>query len=153
MSDFNPTPENAVDLERSILDLKSEKAIFVAEKIVKQERVSEIKDILNDPKAERNELNEARRDRIVIKAELSELEQKIIEINQKIGTKRKLLIAVDSHIKEANRSEKLTENSLEKLNALKDKYTEFGADHTRVASMRRMAVEFTIEIEAIIKTI
>lgn len=149
--EFNPTVDNAVDLERSIIDLKAEKAVFVSEKMAKQLIASHLKDQLNNPRISTNEHIEATKGRVLIKSELTGLEMEIKEVNLKIGTKRKLLIAVDNHLKKAKTNLDSENIIVEKIEELKEKYSSFSADHTRISSMRVMAAEVVKELNAILR--
>ena len=80
--EFNPTVDNAVDLERSIIDLKAEKEVFVSEKMAKQLIASHLKDQLNNPRISTNEHIEATKGRVLIKSELTGLEMEIKEVKK-----------------------------------------------------------------------
>lgn len=147
---FDPTEQNQVDLERSIIDLKQKKSTFVAKKIKKQVKISELKDILNNPHHDKNDYNKAIDKRIKLKKDLESLEMSIREVNTEIGTKRKLLIAVDDHIR-ANKKGAASENdTLKHISLIKEKYSKFAADNTRISSMRVMAAEFVRELEGVL---
>jgi hypothetical protein len=153
MNEFNPTPENKIDLERSIFDVKSKKSKYVASKLEKQEEVSRIKEILNDPKiSEKKHIKNVRR-RVALRTELSELEMLINEANLIITNKRKLLVSIEGHLKN-NKLETETSNEvIKELNLLRNKYSQFASDHTRISSMRTMSAEFSNELEVIIRKI
>ena len=153
MKEFNPTLENKIDLERSIFEVKAKKAKYVASKLDKQEEVSKIKEILNDPSiSEKKHIKNVRK-RVLIKNELSELEMLIVESNSLISNKRKLLVSIEGHLKN-NKLETDTSNEVVKeLNLLRNKYSNFSSDPTRISSMRTMSAQFSNELEVIIKKI
>ena len=78
-------------------------------------------------------------------------QMEIKEVNLKIGTKRKLLIAVDNHLKKAKTNLDSENIIVEKIEELKEKYSSFSADHTRISSMRVMAAEVVKELNAILR--
>lgn len=147
--EFDPSEQNQVDLERSILDLKKKKSKFVEKKIKKQLKASELKDILNNPHLEKEDYTNAIDKRIKVKNSLSELEGLIIEINIEIGTKRKLLIAVSDHLRGKKQIGVSEDGTLKKIAIIKEKYSQFAADNTRVSSMRIMAAKFVRELSAV----
>jgi len=152
MSDFNPTLENEVDLERSILDLKTKKAGYVGSKTQLQLDVANIKDILNNPNSTEYETKEATNMRVVTRNTLSQLEHQIKAVNLEIISKRKLLIAIASHLRNNKKQIKSDDKMINQLITLKEKYAAFASDNTRISSMRLMASQLTEELESIIKT-
>ncbi len=150
MSEFNPTEEDSVNLERSIIDLKSKKAAIVSRKMVKTLDTANTKELLSNPHIELDEFKNQSAIRIIQKAELQEIEAQIKEVNLEIGNKRKLLISIQSHLKTTSNSLKADENLTNGIIELRDKYSDFAGDHTRVSSMRLMASNFTDELNNII---
>ena len=149
---FNPTPQNQVDLECAIIELKATKAKHVVVKIKKQSEVAAQKDILNDPRLERKDYEYAKAKRVKLRQELDEIEANIKKVNVQMMAKKKLLISVNNHLK-CNKSKLDSENDLLKqITILKDHYSRFSVDSTRVPSMRTMAAEISRELEHIINS-
>ncbi len=146
MAEFNPTPENEVDLERSIIDLKATKSGYVGAKILKEAEATQWKDKLNQPGISQAEYKTAKFERNEVRHKLEAIEVDIRNINLEIAGKRKLLIAVQGHLRGNKQDDKL----MGEISALREKYATFAADSSRIASMRRMAAEFALELETII---
>ena len=144
---FNPTHQNQVDLERAIIELKATKAKFVAKKLKTQSKVAVIKDTLKDSRVEREDYESAKTKRVILRHELDE-----IEVNLQVMAKRKLLLSINNHLK-LNKPKLDSENGLLKqITTLKDNYSSFSVDNTRIPSMREMAAEISRELEHIINS-
>lgn len=147
-SEFKPTPQTAVDLERALMELKTKKGGIIFKKV-------KIQDELAALKRERKQLNpasdkaqEITRQRAKMKTEAQGYELEILEINNEMKNKRMLLIEVENYLRVNDT--KLDDKVAASLTRLKDKYSRFAADHTRISSMKTMAAEFVQELEAII---
>ncbi|TXD45879.1 hypothetical protein [Polaribacter sp. IC073] len=147
---FNPSEQNKVDLERSILDLRSKKSGLVFKKIKKQEKATDLKVQLTNPHLELEEYDTLKGKRNKVRCQLSQIEVDIKEVNLEINAKNKLFTSIQSHLK-VNKNKLSNDTSfLRELIVLKEQYNEFSADHTRVSSMRTMASNFTNKLESII---
>jgi len=146
MSEFKPNEGTSVDLERAILELKNKKTKLITEKTNNELTLGELRSEREkiNPKSERG--IEITNERAKLKHKAAKIEIQIKEINQEVKNKRMLLLEVNNFLK----ANKQTDKSLDKLTRLKDKYREFSADNTRVASMRIMASKFADELESII---
>ncbi len=150
---FNPTINNQVDLERSILDLKINKNNLVNQKIKIQSQLTTIKENLKNPNYELIDYDKFLENKTNFINKLYQLENDIKKINIDIKTKRKLLIAVDAELKSKTNKELYKNKLLDSIIELKAKYQKFSGDHTRVSSLRVLASDFTIQLENIIKTV
>ena len=149
MSEFKPTPQTAVDLERAIIELKAKKSLIVNSKILLQNDLSNKKrerDKLNPHSEEANEITLAR---VPMKERAAKYEQEIIEFNNTIANKRLLLLEVQNYLKANDTS--VDDKRMAKIATLRDKYSAFAGDHTRISSMRIMAAKVRDELEAILK--
>lgn len=88
---------------------------------------------------------------------ICELQNNLMQEKRKIDSS---LLAIKSEMTRKNRERDLLYNKIkyspkevieEKLIELRDKYTQFAADKTRVSSMRAMAAEFVSEINMLLK--
>ena len=150
---FNPTVDNQVDLERSILDLKINKNNLVNEKIKTQSQLTSIKENLKNPNYELIDYDIFSENKTNFLNRLYQLENEIKKINIEIKAKRKLLIAIDAELKNKTNKELYKNKLLDGILELKGKYQKFSGDHTRISSLRALASDFTIQLENIIKTV
>jgi len=147
--EFKPTVQNQVDLNRSIEDLKKIKNSFITKKLQIQAELSVLKDDLANAKT-KDQVTELALKRKEIMGRFNDNELHIKEVNDSISAKRKTLIAVETYLREEKRQAVYGCDITKALTGLKEKYTSFAADSTRVASMRTMAAKFANELEAII---
>jgi len=142
MSEFNPTKQDLINVERTILELKEQKAEIVGRKQNGELELAEIKEKLKDRINE-----ELSRQKMEKKNELTLIEQEIKEVNQKIKVKREMANEIQGHLSAAL----LDEPTKAKIEDLKTKWKDFAADHTRIASMRLMASSFVKDLDSILK--
>ncbi len=138
--------EEKINIERSVLLLKSKKNTLVTRKIKLQEELGNLRD-KRDYEICSNELNTIYIDRKVLKNELHNLEIEIKDIN--LSIKKKNILANEVTIIE-NASVK-QHPIVNEIESLRSKYREFSKDYTRINSMRIMATEFEQSLEKIIK--
>jgi hypothetical protein len=147
---FNPTEENKIDLDSSINNLKARKSGLVFKKIKAQNEIAILKDILLNPTKNVEDYNEATHERGVLKELLRGLEDAINMTNLEIKNKQRLALAINSHLNANSDSSKEKSKLLKGILVLKDKYSTFSSDPTRVSSMRVMASIFNQEMEDLI---
>lgn len=147
---FNPTEENKIDLDSSINNLKARKSGLVFKKIKAQNEIAILKDILLNPTKNVEDYNEATHERGVLKEFLRGLEDGINTTNLEIKNKQRLALAINSHLNANSDSSKEKSKLLKGILVLKDKYSTFSSDPTRVSSMRVMASIFNQEMEDLI---
>lgn len=151
MNEFNPTTQNKVDLERSILSLKDKKACFVSQKIEYQETAGILKDKVNGLHNTEEGYDVAVAARTVNKRTLTSLETDIKEVNAEINKKHQLLLSVNHHLSIKKKLEKGELKLLDAITSLKKEYLVFASDRSRISSMRAMASEVALKLENIIK--
>jgi hypothetical protein len=147
---FNPTEENKIDLDSSINNLKARKSGLVFKKIKAQNEIAILKEILLNPTKNVEDYNEATHERGVLKEFLRGLEDGINTTNLEIKNKQRLALAINSHLNANSDSSKEKSKLLKGILVLKDKYSTFSSDPTRVSSMRVMASIFNQEMEDLI---
>lgn len=140
MSEFNPNKKDLLNIESLILDIKNKKNDLVNRKMQMENSISN----MHDKKKKQS-----------IKKVLHEVELSIKAANEELNYKNKLRLEVEHHIKHNHTRDRSTETeeTINKLNALKKKYADFTKDRTRIASLRVMASEFITELETIIRTL
>ncbi|MCM5682923.1 hypothetical protein M8A51_25655 [Schlegelella sp. S2-27] len=144
--------ETISSLEAQIVDVDDERSQLVAQK---KQNESELSDIATEIRTNRclprDRWNRLLRNQNLLKRANSQLDAKLGELT----TKRKKLHSLIDGVKRDNGFKAGAREEREKtirqhLLALREKYASFSADGTRVASMRRMAAEFAIEIDSIL---
>lgn len=154
INEFNPTKKDLLLIEDLILTIKGKKQKLVLSKINLQNTLTGIKEKLKTIRHKSPEHKNIITTENHIKHSLCILDNDIKKLNDELTYKNKLKLEVEYHLKN-NKSLSSLESGkvLNKLNALKIKYSDFAKDRTRVASLRVLANEFITEIENIIKEI
>jgi hypothetical protein len=109
-------------------------------------------DIRRDHHIPRDRFNKMLARQAELKRYLTTNTAKISELNPQIKRLNQLVSDLESAEYVAKRAVLKSDSSiLGDLSELRTKYTKFGADNTRVSSMRLMATQFANELEAIIR--
>lgn len=136
-SEFNPTQEDLLNLQRAILELSSKRNRLVQRKIVLQQA-------LQSPQTKHKK---------ELKRTVTELELELKKVNDEKNFKNQLRLEVEAHLRNnkqfaSSEAMRIVSNRIE---ALRKKYNEFTKDKTRIASLRIMAAEFSDELAKILK--
>lgn len=136
---------SSIDIERSVVLLKSKKNSLVTKKILIQEKLGNLRD---ERICMRNKkrLEQIFIDRKVLKNDLHNLEIEIKDINNSIKQKNILKKEFDSYDNEEIKPHAI----ISELKNLRKEYRDFSKDLTRVSSMRLMATNFEQKLESII---
>ncbi len=151
--EFNPTSRDLITLDTLILEIKSKKNKLIASKISFQNSLSALKDKYDGIKFKSPEFDKIKNERQEIKGHLHTMELQIKSLNDELNFKNKLRLEVEYHIKNNKSPNGDVDKIINKLLALKNKYSDFAKDRTRIASLRVVASEITDELESIIKNI
>lgn len=149
MSEFNPTKRDLINVDSLILDIKNKKSKLIGRKISLQNSLSQLRDKYKDVARESKDFYRIKNTRENIKTHLSGIELKILECNEELKFKTKLRLEIEHHLKGVPDTAEVAKTVV-KLTALKNKYSDFAKDRTRVASLRVMANEFIEEIDKLI---
>lgn len=136
--------EDLLKIEREINNLKNLKNSYVSDKISKQLESSEIKEAIGGRSIERMDLVKKRNE---VKKYITDLELKIKQVNIEIKDKRRLMNEVGQCL---NEEKEIPNGVISEIIVLKNKYSKFASDLTRVSSMRVMANTFSVELESVI---
>jgi hypothetical protein len=91
---------------------------------------------------------------VVLKNEASRVELEIKILNEEIRFKTQLRLEVDNHVRtREKKSQNVDEKFIVKLTQLKEKYSSFSKDKTRIASMRIMAAEIRDDFDSLLNLV
>lgn len=148
-TEFNPTKKDLLTIDALIIDIKSKKTVLINRKISLQNSLSVLREKYKDVSFQSKDFKRIGTTRQNIKDHLNGIELKIQSLNQELKYKTKLRAEVDFHVRHIKTAE--ADKIINKINALKSKYSDFTKDRTRIASLRIMASEFISELENLIK--
>lgn len=151
MSEFNPTKKDLFTIESLILDIKAKKSKLVNRKIKLQNSLSHTSAEMRKVALKSKRWKELKTAYENINHEFNSVELEIKSINDELGYKNKLKLEVEHHVKSRVAPGEDAAKILDKLRVLKQEYTDFAKDRTRVASLRVMANEVITKIDNIIK--
>jgi hypothetical protein len=155
MSEFKPTKSDLLNIESRILDIKKSRNDLIARKRIIEYALSQLKSKYGDVEFMKPEFRKIKQDRLGLKDEFNKIELEIKGLNDEIIYKNKLKLEVEFYLR--NNSQPVNdENSaklINRLTLLRQKYSDFSVDKTRIASLRIMASELTREIDIIMKLI
>lgn len=151
--EFNPTSKDLLTLEEVLIDLRSKKSKLVTRKVQLQNSLSILKSNYATVEYNSEEFKKIKRNRQNLKRLSNDIEIEIRKVNEEISFKTKLKLEVEFHLKHNKSFEGNEElNKIaNKIKTLKNKYSDFCKDRTRVSSLRVMAKEISEELEELLK--
>lgn len=153
MSEFNPTQKDLVLIDTLILDIKAKKNVLINRKMSLQNSLSQLRDKYKDVDLNSKDFHRIKNTRQNVKNHLNGIELKIKSLNDELIFKNKLRLEIEFYLKHNKRLEgkESLDKIVNKVLLLKQKYSDFTKDRTRIASLRIMASEFIDELETLIK--
>lgn len=152
-SEFNPTPRDLLNLDEKLHQLKSDKQKLINSKLIIEGSLSIMQSKYSKVEYNSPEFYKIKNERQRLKQEATNIEIQIRRINDEVAYKTKLKQEVEFHLKGKKYVEIHDSGVVKQLVSLKEKYTSFSKDRTRVSSMRVMASEIRDEIEKILNSI
>lgn len=152
MDEFNPNKQDLFKIESMVLEIKAKKNGLVNRKMSLQNSLSHTKAEMRKAAFKSARYKELQGTYDNINREFNDIELEIKKVNEELSAKNKMRLEVEHHVRNSPFSaNELNIKVHNKLNGLKQKYTEFAKDRTRVASLRVMANEFIVELEGVMK--
>ena len=153
--EFNPTKKDLHLIDELILNIKAKKQSYVNRKISLQNSLSQLKNKYAEVDLNSKDFKRIKETRNNVKNHLNDIEFKIKGFNEELIFKNKLRLEIEFHLKHNKHleSKEDIDKLTNKVNLLKQKYSDFSKDRTRIASLRVMACEFIDDLNSILKTV
>ncbi len=137
------------DIEEQIVKLQSQRDVFMLKKKELEGKLSELNGKVRSRTEylSENDYQSIVRQQTSIKKQLNEIQPVLTDYKKQISEKTILKEKLRNSLRSDNKS-----TILDKVIILKDKYSDFASDSTRVSSMRTMASQICQELENIIKS-
>tara|TARA_R100001480_G_scaffold41298_1_gene54071 strand:+ start:762 stop:1241 length:480 start_codon:yes stop_codon:yes gene_type:complete len=151
LPDWDPTKEDLLKVERLINKYQIEYDTLIQEKRTKEFDLSKIKSELRIGGYMKDEVyHQLCRNQKNLVTEIDALQPKINKVKAELRAKHLMKEEIRNHLDENSTVSDAVEK---KIYELRDVYTEFAGDATRVSSTRIMASKFVEEMQGLIKLI